>query len=376
MFNTKTIILAKALRPDLNFASPGAEELVWLKIASRYASGNPVRDATISNGIAYFDRVSVSQPLVSLKLNIPVTQTGSGTPAPDNIRDFISFSGVNIGQTSGYGEYFRGLLNGTYGFVDLGSLTWYLGSQGYWYCSPYDLKSATLNYIYSNTLWTAKPENVAWANMTNGQVGVGGVQFRVKDTNYSTASDFRNSVSGVYLIYELATPVTPTITPEQFATLCQAFGITGNTYQIIFGQTVYSANLDVLTGKLSITHGIVDLGVVSYTQQSTGIVVLTKNNIQSATGLNPKRTSDLDILCSVFSTENRTLTATNNGIRFVTDVLAENFASTYNGQQLVFELAEPIEIQLTPTQIITTLIGENVIFADVANVTECKYTRK
>lgn len=82
MFNTKTIILAKALRPDLNFASPGTEELVWLKIASRYASGNPIRNATISNGIAYFDQVTVSQPLVSLKLNIPVTQTGSGTPSP------------------------------------------------------------------------------------------------------------------------------------------------------------------------------------------------------------------------------------------------------------------------------------------------------
>jgi len=46
-----------------------------------------------------------------------------------------------------------------------------------------------------------------------------------------------------------------------------------------------------------------------------------------------------------------------------------------NDCTFVYELAEPIEVQLTPTQI-TTLIGENVIFADVGDITECKYTRK
>jgi hypothetical protein len=47
-----------------------------------------------------------------------------------------------------------------------------------------------------------------------------------------------------------------------------------------------------------------------------------------------------------------------------------------NPVKIAVKLAQPIEVQLTPTQIITTLIGENVIFADVADVTECKYTRK
>ena len=54
---------------------------------------------------------------------------------------------------------------------------------------------------------------------------------------------------------------------------------------------------------------------------------------------------------------------------------ASLFTAAVTGQKLVYELATPIEIQLTPTQI-STLIGKNVIFADVGDITECKYTRK
>ena len=82
MFSLKTRILAKHFRPDIDFDNLNAESLAWLKLIEAKTGGNPIRNATISNGIAYFDGVTVSQPLVSLKLNIPVTQTGSGTPYP------------------------------------------------------------------------------------------------------------------------------------------------------------------------------------------------------------------------------------------------------------------------------------------------------
>jgi len=264
MFNTKTIILAKALRPDLNFASPGAEELVWLKIASRYASGNPVRDATIENGIAYFDRVSVSQPLVSLKLNIPVTQTGSGTPSPDNIRDFVGFSGVTITRSNG---------------VDI-----------------------------------------------------------------------------------------------------------GDTYTISFGQTVYSANLDVLTGKLSITHGIVDLTTLSWIYDAANTRFYTRSLVNIVLAP-PDNSTPIDGVCSHLQVVSFTSlkTASNRiAVAFSGNVFAnapdyttvEDFLVAFSGAKLVYPLATPIEIDLTPTQIINTLIGENVIFADVGDITECKYTRK
>ena len=111
MYDLKTILLAKRFRRNLDITHLTVADIAMLEIIKNKAGGNPIRNATIENGIAYFDGVTVSQPLVSLKLNIPVTQTGSGTPSPDNIRDFVGVTGAVIGQTSGYGEYFQGLLN-------------------------------------------------------------------------------------------------------------------------------------------------------------------------------------------------------------------------------------------------------------------------
>ena len=84
MFDAKTIRLAESLRPDLDFSVMGTEQFAILKIVENASGGGvePIRDATIENGIAYFDRVTASQPLVSLLLNIPISQQGSGTPSP------------------------------------------------------------------------------------------------------------------------------------------------------------------------------------------------------------------------------------------------------------------------------------------------------
>ena len=99
MYDLKTILLAKRFKRNLDITHLTVADIAMLEIIKNKTSGNPVRNATIENGIAYFDQVTASQPLVSLKLNIPVTQTGSGTPLPDNIRDIVGVSGVTISRT-------------------------------------------------------------------------------------------------------------------------------------------------------------------------------------------------------------------------------------------------------------------------------------
>ena len=73
MFDAKTIRLAEALRPDLDFSVLGTEEFAILKIVNNATGGGvvPVYDADIANGIATFSGVTKSKPLVSLLLNIP-----------------------------------------------------------------------------------------------------------------------------------------------------------------------------------------------------------------------------------------------------------------------------------------------------------------
>lgn len=271
MFDAKTIRLAESLRPDLDFSVLGTEEFAILKIVENARGGGvvPVYDADISNGIASFSGVTKSKPLVSLKLNIPVTQQGSGTPSPDNIRDFIGFSGVTITRNNG---------------VD-----------------------------------------------------------------------------------------------------------TGDTYLISFGQTVYSAILDVLTGKLYLTHEIKTIDENSGIDMLNEIVVLdnffdidedsitdsvncncyqrgaNRSNTSNTMAYNP----DYSFCCKNGGYATRIMI---KDTRFTTIEDYKTWLST-NPVKIAVKLSEPIEIDISPT-IINTLIGDNVIFADVADVTECKYTKK
>lgn len=337
-----------------------------------------------TGSIVTFNSQYAGLPLKSHKIALTATQSGSGTPSPDNVRPISGWSAIHIGNISDITNisYFRGLLNGTYGYVDLGSLTWYWDSQGYWYCQPDDLESATLSYIYSNTSWTLKPADVAWANMTNGQVGVGGVQFRVKDTNYSTASDFRNSVSGVYLIYKLATPTSPTITNAEFEALCESFGMNGQSATIQIGSTVYGGEYDARTGVLTVTHEIIDLGSINYTYRTD----TTKPIFQATNAIYAKRRdSAYDIgndKCSIYKTVSSnavsqdgydysfaiSITGRNIYIQDSRYTVASDFKTAMDGVQLVYELATPQTIQLPPCPI-DTLEGVNNIWADTGDTT-------
>lgn len=378
MFNAKTIILAKALRPDLNFASPGAEELIWLKIASRYASGNPVRNATISNGIAYFDGVSVSQPLVSLKLNIPVTQTGNGTPSPTNIRDFVGVSQAVISRTG------KNLLDARNSEIALNINMWFYGDPNvykYWKAGTY-LFSAEYNTINNKVYYSIQGTSITRVIAEPTETGMfynsftlpydGYYRFFAQNGDGISASDITNVM---IQIGDTATAYEP---------------YTGNTYPISFGQTVYSAILDVLTGKLYFTHEIKTIDENSNVQiAENGILLVNsffeisedtdsancnvyqrgenRGTVVQVSAYNP----DLSFCCKLGTNTTRIMI---KDTRFTSTDDYKTWLST-NPVKIAIKLATPIEVQLTPTQI-TTLIGENVIFADVADVTECKYTRK
>jgi hypothetical protein len=374
MFNAKTIILAKALRPDLNFASPGAEELIWLKIASRYASGNPVRNATISNGIAYFDGVTVSQPLVSLKLNIPVTQTGSGTPSPDNIRDFIGFSGVNVSRTGkNLFDINSDKITGAY-ISSTGAIVYQAGQDIYTEKIKF---KPSIRYTISGKSDTNTIIRIALYSANNSFIG------RVLSTSMQNpvVTIMPTSQASYFVINPDNTITDIQVEEGQQATAYEPFG---NTYSISFGQTVYSANLDVLTGKLSITHSIVDLGDLTWRYGSGSQVFYTEDitDMSEAIPFDNMACSGFETLISTTSFVNMPNYSIKRGQSNTTIYVkdtdytdADAFKTAVTGMKLVYELATPIEVQLTPT-VINTLIGENMIFADVADVTECKYTRK
>lgn len=147
------------------------------------------------------------------------------------------------------------------------------------------------------------------------------------------------------------------------------------SYTIQLGDTVYGGTLDVTAGKMVVTHASADMGGLSYIRTSVSDVYAFRNNI----GVAPVTDNIQHGLTSIYpfagtrfinAMPDKSWMIDSSGIFTVrddsyTDVNA--FKTAMTGQTLVYELATPIEITLTPTQI-ETLLGTNNIWSDAGTV--------
>ena len=115
-------------------------------------------------------------------------------------------------------------------YVDMGSLTWtYQSAQTVFSTNISGLKRGILicsNYKYTDV------NNVE--RMNDGEIWDKGNAFSptnvvVKDLRYTSASDFKQAMSGVQLVYELATPITYQLTPTQVKSLLGSNNIWADT---------------------------------------------------------------------------------------------------------------------------------------------------
>ena len=286
---------------------------------------------TVTGSICTFTDNIGGLPLKSCTSLITGYQEGSGTPSPSNVRPLHAWSGANICNVSNYGSWFRGIYQGIYGFVDLGSLNWnYQATYHYMYArlndGKYTNSSVGLNGLCSlyevdaTNSYLSLPDKCMIVGSDFVTINVCSVV--VNDSSYTDANAFKAAMNGVYLIYELATPTTPTITPEQFETLCQAFGITGNTYTFSFGQSIYHGSIDWLRGVVVGTWGY----IASYNGETISGEWLCDRAVYDA-GTTPP-----------------------------------------TGSQVAYELATPIEIPLGGINLLTQK-GQNNIFADCGDTT-------
>ena len=162
-------------------------------------------------------------------------------------------------------------------------------------------------------------------------------------------------------------------------------GVTPTTVTIAFGDTYYGGVLDVTNGKLTVTHKIEDLGNYTWTLTS-GVFYNTvsdkentnknyvicscfepvQDNAVSVGNASTKLTSDNQIIASISTGTPRLYVRADS----YSDATA--FTSAVTGQKVVYELAEPVVINLTPEQI-TTLLGLNNIYADCGDIQLLEY---
>ena len=285
-----------------------------------------------SGSIAEFDDGS-NKPMSKCIVEINAVQSGSGDPSPTNIRPISGFNEGNVTiLPNDYKKYFNGLLNGTYGFVDLGTLDYqkFTVAQGTLFRSS-DVPNFTANFNFVDFI-CSNYTTVLSVERANKTISVGlnnTSKFDIIDNNYSDATSFKNSVSGVYVIYPLATPITPTITTTQYNTLAKAFS--GDSVSVSWQSqagTVYGGNIDLVSGVLTLTHA----NIASYDGETLSSTWISDRDVYSVGG------------------------------------------TPTTGAQVVYELATPLTYQLTPIQV-NSLLGINNVWNDTNGETEVKYIR-
>jgi hypothetical protein len=224
-------------------------------IINTIASYTPVYGNTASGAIATFD-TSLALPLQDCTIAINAVQEGSGTPSPDNVRPITGFMGANIHVADDenphivdnitaiswqdeagtvYGgslDVTSGKLTVTWGSVDIGSLDWL--KQPTEDPNANVFRSFIPNRKYGTTAEIGFPAKISIYNYTInatlsplmnrlGNFECGGQTtnsaFMIRDDRYNTAEDFKTAMDGIYLYFELATPVTYQLTPTQISAI-------------------------------------------------------------------------------------------------------------------------------------------------------------
>lgn len=236
--------------------------------------------------------------------------------------------------------------------------SYYCCSDGATYVYFYDVNKAYLGYVATSIRNTA----FVPSNLTNALAGGGSFA----DAHYVR---FRRDGSGTY---------ANTISINYPSTDTAYHSYNGTTTTISLGSTIYGGTLDVTSGVLTVNKGYVDLGSIDWTYDSgVGSFQATLSDKRTDVALRSEQ-----FMCSAYTsvTDGRPVAqvpdgsiynASGNPFIYVHDsrfTSASAFKTGVNGYQLVYDLATPTTVTLTPTQV-ATVLGQNNLWADSGTVT-------
>jgi len=342
-----------------------------------------------SGSIASFS-TDISDKLFSCYVNVVATQAGSGTPAPDNVRAISGWSACglvgcqkNILDYNAWKSSTPTSSRCTYVFQNNGiSIT---ATAGDGYCRP----------SYEIPVRSGQQITLSWSSESNI---IGTVYVFFSDTNFvyvlNSAQKLVTTIPDDCSKIRIRFGVANTGNTINYANLQIEYNDTSTTYEpyngtthnIPFNTTVYGGVLDVLSGVLTVTHGIETFDgsndeIWSYSADSgTG----RKRVYIAISGAKP---NSVDLVSNMLITQgvvsgypdiwkcsfngNSTpslIIGVDNSITSSSDWTT--YISNHN-LVVVYELATPTTIQLTPIEV-KTILGQNNIFADCGDI-DLKY---
>ena len=146
----------------------------------------------------------------------------------------------------------------------------------------------------------------------------------------------------------------------------------GDTYTTDLGRTVYGGTLDVVSGVLTVTDAMVDMGDLAWVINGA-----IPNGMQYAcTTLTDKAVGETNFICSAYETHTPMQTigmicgrATTKTISVNSSITNLNdFIASVTGQTIVYELATPQTYQLSPQEV-ALLKGTNNVWSDSGDIT-------
>ena len=167
----------------------------------------------------------------------------------------------------------------------------------------------------------------------------------------------------------------------------------GNTYAVDWTSeagTVYGGTLDVVTGVLTVDRAMADMGTMTWTSFGNTTLyggLFYSDNLRSV--IKHDSNDEIYCVCSMFGSVPNALNGwigqsnemPNNTVRVRTtdgrlyvradlhmEETGADFKTAMSGVQLCYELATPQTYQLTPQEVIKTLLGTNNVWADIGNV--------
>lgn len=354
----------------------------------------PVIVDTTDGPIASFPDGADNYPMRSVVADINPVQAGTGDPSPDNVRPITGHTEVNIQQT-GKNILPMPITSGSYdnnvSITVNEDKSFYISkpsSSGWtsiYLAQNYLLKAGTYSLIEDDDNNTNTAINIYKAGTTTSVTNTRYNKNRsftldadeLVDINYSRAGEASNVLTKLMLF------IGGTHTADEY------IPFNSNIYEILLGRTVYGGTLDAIIGKLMDNMSSVDMGTLSWEKDTTS---LNYPVFKTAFGQDPpgRKPGSTNFLCSNYkntedsrgslNTNNNSMATwntSNSGIVAVRDdslssLTADQFKTAMNGVQLVYELATPIEYDLTPEEI-RSLLGTNNIWHDANGDTEATY---
>lgn len=343
-----------------------------------------------SGSIASFADGADGVPLKDLVVNITAVQSGTGDPSPTNIRSISGWTEANITRCG------KNLLNTDVQSRTITGITFTVNNDGSVTASG--TATASTQFVYNlihypagNYYFTGCPSGGS-ASKYDIYVWEDASSARAKKWDGTTAStsDYGNTLQefqikqgyNYSMCLRIASGATVNITFNPMIIVGTETDNTyepyiANTYEVSFSSagTVYGGTLDVTTGILTATWASVDLGTLGY---GGG------NGSYFYSNINGKAIGAENILCGIYKTVNVGASSmpnysikgggVNNSIFIMDNRYSTNaeIRAGLNGINAIYELAQPISYQLTPTEV-KSLLANNNIFADTGSVASCEY---